>query len=139
MDIDKIMKIETELEIVEVLDREIPCASKTFTLILEVTLKIVNLGERDINIKKKSLRRSRFADSIVVFGQNKNVLVNLLRDIEEAWKKIGLEINFQNLFDKPGWKGDEEEQLIIGDKKGESLNRYKLKQRKRKPWIGNKG
>ncbi|XP_039287770.1 uncharacterized protein LOC111047670 [Nilaparvata lugens] len=72
---------------------DIPSA-KIFNAVLEKSLMKLQWQERGININGVKLNALKFADDIVIVGNDTEEVCGMLKDLIEVTKKIGMKVNF---------------------------------------------
>ncbi|WKY08372.1 hypothetical protein Q1695_007692 [Nippostrongylus brasiliensis] len=66
---------------------------KLFTAALQWVMKSLDWDEKGIRVDGKFLSNLRFADDIVIFAKSTTEAETMLRELDEAGRKIGLRIN----------------------------------------------
>ncbi|WKY04192.1 hypothetical protein Q1695_005292 [Nippostrongylus brasiliensis] len=77
---------------------------KLFTAALQWVMKSLDWDEMGIRVDGKFLPNLRFADGIVIFAKSTTEAETMLRELDEAGRKIGLHINRKKTqFMKNSW------------------------------------
>lgn len=67
---------------------------KLFNVVLEYAFKNLNWDTKGVRIDGEQLHHLRFADDIVLIADNLEDAKNMLIDLKNASKKVGLQINY---------------------------------------------
>ena len=70
-----------------------PMSPKLFNAVLESVFRSLKWENFGISINNKKLNNLRFADDVVLFAESKNELIQLIQDLKDASKIVGLEMN----------------------------------------------
>lgn len=68
---------------------------KLFTLALENTFKNLDWSNKGININGDLLNHLRFADDVINFANNEKLLKEMITELDDESKRIGLKLNLQ--------------------------------------------
>jgi hypothetical protein len=93
---------------------------KLFTLALEDTFKSLNWDKKGININGTYMSHLRFADDIVIISEDLDQLKDMIKELQDASSKIGLEMN----VDKTKILSPTQEKISINNKNIEVVNDY---------------
>lgn len=66
---------------------------KLVTLVFEDVFKGLNWNDKGINIQGERLKNLKFTNDLMIFTQNQNELIGILKDPKLEAEKVGLQIN----------------------------------------------
>lgn len=70
-----------------------PMSPKLFNALLESIFRRLNWTDKGLNIDGKRLNNLRFADDVALLSESKDELIQMIKELKEACKSIGLSMN----------------------------------------------